>query len=44
MVSRAMCLECFSGAGLELVVLADRGTGERTRVAHCGVCGAEQPV
>jgi len=44
MLSRAMCPECFSGAGLELVVLAERGTGRRTRLAHCGVCGSEQPV
>ncbi len=43
-LSSAMCLDCFSGAGLELVVRAQRGTGERTRLAHCGVCGAEQPV
>lgn len=43
-LSSAMCLECFSGGGLELVVRAQRVTGERTRLAHCGVCGAEQPV
>ncbi len=43
-LSTAICLECFSGAGLELVVVADRGTGRRTRLAHCGVCGADQPV
>jgi hypothetical protein len=44
MLSTAMCPECFSGAGLELVVLADRATGTRTPLAHCGVCGADQPV
>jgi hypothetical protein len=44
MLSTAMCPECFSGAGLELVVIADRGTGTRTRLAHCGVCGVDQPV
>ncbi len=43
-LATAMCPECFSGAGLELVVVADRGTGTRTRLARCGVCGADQPV